>query len=470
MTIHVPTNFTEYCGMWERALDTFVSAVSENPWENFKGFLRRHRGKIAGVLVPFAMLYCGVKYFQGCASDAATLPKPSALERTIDRTLSFGEPSFGDLDSRELTELAKRYAGRKVSKKSRREYHLVPMKPIIKKSNYDRVIEGRNAFGRRSSHYGKALVKTESSFIQDTVSTAGCVGATQLSIVASNEVRGELGGDKNGYWELVYPQKVTLPGGKEIVYDTLNPNPDPNMDWRNDPRKNIPAGHAYLKKMTKRFDNNILIGLAAYNWGPTNVQGIIDNLNDQGIRKPCYDDIADYLPKEVSKFVRDVNGRAQMYNMYPPLKRFERVSTGFGRRIHPVTGKPDWHPRYDLTAPKGTPVHAMCDGIVAHVGWDKYLGNFVTIQHANSNFTSTYGHLSRVRVKKGMAVRRGRDVGALGRTGRTDGGYHLDVRAKENGKAAPFLKKYYNHQLPNYDLDRHKKKLAKKYYKRQKNS
>ena len=118
-----------------------------------------------------------------------------------------------------------------------------------------------------------------------------------------------------------------------------------------------------------------------------------------------------------------------------------------------------------MTAPKGTSVHAMCAGVVIDVDDHPILGNYVTIKHNHSNFTSTYGHLKKAYVKEGRTVRRGQRVGAVGTTGRTSGP-HVHVDVKEHGKATPFMKKYFNHELPSYDLDYNKTVLAKRSYKK----
>jgi murein DD-endopeptidase MepM/ murein hydrolase activator NlpD len=115
-----------------------------------------------------------------------------------------------------------------------------------------------------------------------------------------------------------------------------------------------------------------------------------------------------------------------------PLK-FSRISSGFTyRRLHPITKKVRPHLGVDYAAPRGTPVRASADGVVAEAGTMGGLGRAVRLRHANG-FETLYGHLSRIRVRRGLRVGQGDHIGDVGSTGLATGP-HLDYRMKRDGR------------------------------------
>ncbi|PAL23540.1 phage tail length tape measure family protein [Sphingopyxis sp. GW247-27LB] len=109
-----------------------------------------------------------------------------------------------------------------------------------------------------------------------------------------------------------------------------------------------------------------------------------------------------------------------------------RISSGFGFRTHPVTGKKSFHGGIDIAAPKGTAVGAAADAIVGEVGFDPLLGKYVKLNHGKGLIT-VYGHLSdNSQVVKGDSVQRGQTIGRVGSTGRSTGN-HTHFAVQENG-------------------------------------
>ena len=115
-----------------------------------------------------------------------------------------------------------------------------------------------------------------------------------------------------------------------------------------------------------------------------------------------------------------------------PLDNF-RISSGFGYRIHPVTGGLKHHKGLDMAAPTGTPIHAAADGTVREAGWHGGYGNFVLIQHT-SVYATAYGHMSRIHpsMTPGLRVRQGDVIGYVGSTGMSTGP-HLHYEVRVNG-------------------------------------
>lgn len=131
----------------------------------------------------------------------------------------------------------------------------------------------------------------------------------------------------------------------------------------------------------------------------------------------------------------DEKGRAlaQGKTLFVQPCRFNRVSSGFGYRVHPISGRSEFHGGVDLVAPTGTPVRAAADGRVIFRGMENGSGNMVTISHPGGLHTM-YLHLSRYAptCRYGKAVKQGEIIGYVGSTGRSTGS-HLDFRIIRNG-------------------------------------
>lgn len=102
-----------------------------------------------------------------------------------------------------------------------------------------------------------------------------------------------------------------------------------------------------------------------------------------------------------------------------PLE-FSRVSSGYGMRFHPISGKQKAHLGIDYAAPTGTPVRTIGDGVVRFAGWQNGYGNIIEVQHRDNQLTK-FAHLSRIDVKTGQKVAQGDFIGAVGSTGLSTG-------------------------------------------------
>lgn len=103
-------------------------------------------------------------------------------------------------------------------------------------------------------------------------------------------------------------------------------------------------------------------------------------------------------------------------------------ASGFGMRIDPFTGQQAMHEGIDFIADVGTPVVAAAGGVVQFAGFHPQYGNMIDIDHGNELVTR-YAHLSRMLVKEGALVQRGRRIAEVGNTGRSTGPHlHFEVR------------------------------------------
>jgi murein DD-endopeptidase MepM/ murein hydrolase activator NlpD len=107
------------------------------------------------------------------------------------------------------------------------------------------------------------------------------------------------------------------------------------------------------------------------------------------------------------------------------------VTSRFGPRIDPITGRRTRHRGVDYSARKGTPAMATADGVVTFSGrWKKY-GEVVEVSHGHG-FVTRYCHLDKRLVRKGQRVRRGDVIGRVGSTGKSTFS-HLHYEVEKDG-------------------------------------
>lgn len=113
---------------------------------------------------------------------------------------------------------------------------------------------------------------------------------------------------------------------------------------------------------------------------------------------------------------------------------FTRISSRFNlRRKHPILNKIRAHKGVDYAAPHGTPVRAVANGKIRHVGRKGGYGRTVEMQHGKS-YSTLYAHLSRFArgLKNGSKVKQGQVIGYVGKSGLATGP-HLHYEFRVNG-------------------------------------
>ncbi len=129
-----------------------------------------------------------------------------------------------------------------------------------------------------------------------------------------------------------------------------------------------------------------------------------------------------------------------------PLKNMYSISSGFGRRYHPILKTLRPHTGIDITAPRGTPVYATADGYVSGETGGSGYGIVVIINHGYS-YKSVYAHLSKKAVKAGQKVKRGQVIGYVGNTGLSLGP-HLHYEIIKNGSYVNPVHYFFNDITP----------------------
>lgn len=110
-----------------------------------------------------------------------------------------------------------------------------------------------------------------------------------------------------------------------------------------------------------------------------------------------------------------------------------RLTSGFGARLDPFTGKARMHHGQDLAAAEGTPIRAAAAGTVRFAGVRGGYGNMVIVEHEDGTETR-YAHCRDLGVKAGEVVAAGQSIASVGSTGRSTGA-HLHFEVRQGGRA-----------------------------------
>lgn len=117
-------------------------------------------------------------------------------------------------------------------------------------------------------------------------------------------------------------------------------------------------------------------------------------------------------------------------NLVSPLEEYTLTSK-FGYRENPISGKYGFHTGLDMAADEGTEIRAAYDGIVIETGFTEVRGNYVIIEHSDNTETGYY-HCKRILCDIDQNVRKGQTIALVGSTGWSTGP-HLHFEVKING-------------------------------------
>lgn len=153
-------------------------------------------------------------------------------------------------------------------------------------------------------------------------------------------------------------------------------------------------------------------------------------------------DVPDYM-KRLGKLSEEIESREQQLSILETLLVSRKIqsdlfiagrpvekgwmSSRFGARIDPITGKRAWHTGVDFAGKEGSNIIAVAAGVVVYSGSRSGYGEVVEINHG-SGFTTLYGHHKKNLVKVGDIVKKGQVVGLMGSSGRSTGPHvHFEV-------------------------------------------
>ena len=120
-------------------------------------------------------------------------------------------------------------------------------------------------------------------------------------------------------------------------------------------------------------------------------------------------------------------GKVYSGSMTWPCPSYNRISSPYGYRTHPISGTRKLHKGLDISASSGNPVIAAASGTVVKSYFSSSYGNYVVISHGGGVMTA-YAHMTRRLVSAGQRVAAGQQVGTVGSTGNSTGPHlHFEV-------------------------------------------
>lgn len=179
-----------------------------------------------------------------------------------------------------------------------------------------------------------------------------------------------------------------------------------------------------VARLSKRLGGHEA-GVAAVAVDLSKVTYAVDRARASGASDPTsYDSFRKFLPKdtrdEIDPLVRGTFALSTAFGMQWPVPKGTRISSPYGKRIHPVLGTEKMHTGTDLAVGTGTEIRAIADGRVRYATEDSVNGKFIKIDHGHG-LASAYCHASELLVKRGQMVKKGDVIMLSGATGRVSG-------------------------------------------------
>jgi murein DD-endopeptidase MepM/ murein hydrolase activator NlpD len=155
------------------------------------------------------------------------------------------------------------------------------------------------------------------------------------------------------------------------------------------------------------------------------------------VQSKSYDKIIE-LTKNLDKMISSIPAIQPI-----AIKDLNRISSYFGYRHDPFTGRGKYHEGMDFTGKVGTDIYATGDGIVVKSNYTSWgYGNVIIVDHG-FGYQTRYAHLHERYVKVGQKVKRGDVIGALGNSGRSTGP-HLHYEVRRNNIPVNPINFYFN--------------------------
>jgi murein DD-endopeptidase MepM/ murein hydrolase activator NlpD len=200
------------------------------------------------------------------------------------------------------------------------------------------------------------------------------------------------------------------------------------LDYYNEQFAEVKSTIASLKESEDEFKKlfslnskeQVLKNLDTTDTGSVDLEGLKKQIR---VTMETVGSIKDYLSEQRDVYVATPRGW--------PVNG--HITSPFGERAQPMTGKDEFHSGVDIAAEPGSPVRATADGVVSFAGWRGPNGNLVVIEHG-LGFSTFYAHNRLVAVKVGQKVRRGDVISYLGSTGNSTGP-HVHYEVWHDGKA-----------------------------------
>lgn len=209
--------------------------------------------------------------------------------------------------------------------------------------------------------------------------------------------------DLNEIFELYYTLRYEIKQEEREVPDTSQ-TPDPVTGEYPKVKKNVPICYIFLEK--KNFYDLL--------------QGRLE----------------DAKQSQMETYYLSGNGQ-QIYGPVMAENWRNLISSNFGMRVHPITGKQKMHDGVDIAVPTGTALYSAVKGTVIQSKYSDSAGNMITIQ-TDSGWQITFMHMDSRAVRVGEQIEQGQYVGTSGNTGNSTGPHlHLQVHDAEDNPINP---------------------------------
>ena len=143
-----------------------------------------------------------------------------------------------------------------------------------------------------------------------------------------------------------------------------------------------------------------------------------------------FDHAAETQKKDFKTLFKKLEEQQNLLASTPAIRPIDKgwISSKFGYRVSPFTGRKEFHRGLDLATRQGDPIFATADGLVTFSGTKGLLGKTIVIDHGHGMVTR-YGHIYKILKKRGDRVKRGDIIALVGSTGHSTGPHvHYEVR------------------------------------------
>ena len=257
-------------------------------------------------------------------------------------------------------------------------------------------------------------------------------------------------------------------GGSVFVGYTLNPNQD-NQALINQWQADVHQQRVQLQHIREEADANIdalssRIGLlqahvmrldalgqklvhmasidkAEFDFDQTPALGGPETISNQGMEPDELNQAIEQLSLELESrenqlvvlenLVLDENLQKEVQPSGRPITK-GWISSYYGMRTHPISGRREMHKGIDFAGKLGGPVIAVAKGVVTYAGKRYGYGKVIDIAHGNG-YTTRYAHNSRLLVSVGDTVEKGFQIAEIGSSGRSTGP-HVHFEVLKNGR------------------------------------
>ena len=194
--------------------------------------------------------------------------------------------------------------------------------------------------------------------------------------------------------------------------------------------KNVLKSKVSTYKIKKRMICMLLVTLCGF-FGAANADDMCQTPQNSSyvVVDPAH---LKFIELVETRLVQGLPDFIQPTNINIPVIQFEKISSPFGMRKDPVTGRTTIHTGVDLPFHAGTPIFAPANGIVTFSGWENGFGNVVKIDYGNG-YETLFAHNSKNFVHRGQRVQRSTEIGIVGKTGWATGP-HIHVEIRHNGE------------------------------------